>query len=80
MMNAETILEPYKLVTPTMVSVCCCCFPGKSIFSLFPDLQGNDISHGICQRHAARWKDDLSLDRTKLELRQHNTAYTRIGI
>lgn len=77
--RAEAILEPYKVVTPTMVSVCCCCFPGDSIFSLFPDLKGSELSHGICPRHAARWKADLAIQRAKADLRQHNTAYARMG-
>jgi len=73
------IIEPYKIVG-NMVTVCMCCFPGQSILSLFPDLSGLEISHGICQRHADRWKAEIALKRMADGMRPYNTAYTKMGI
>lgn len=77
--NIDPILEPYREVAEGMISVCCCCFPGDAIFGVFPDLRGSQISHGICKRHAERWKSDLALQRISQNLRPNNTAYYRMG-
>lgn len=71
----DPIQEPYRIVQENMISVCCCCFPQDSICKVFPDLRGQQLSHGICKRHADRWKADLALQRMARELRAHNTAY-----
>jgi len=34
-----------------VVVVCAWCHPGETIFSLFPDLRGHTLSHGICEDH-----------------------------
>lgn len=53
--------EPFTIREDNIVSVCGDCFPGRSIFDIFPDLAGHDISHGICQRHMRRFKMKLQL-------------------
>jgi hypothetical protein len=74
-----SIIEPYKIVGNT-VTVCMWCFPGDSILSLFPDLKGLAISHGICQRHSDRWMSELALQRMADGMRPYNTAYSRMGL
>lgn len=47
------ISEPYTM-REGCVCVCAACFPGDSIFKLFPDLKGATLSHGYCRPHANR--------------------------
>ena len=74
----ENTLQPYRIVGENLISVCMCCFPGRSIIERFPDLRGVNISHGICKAHADRWIADIRLKRLSEELRANNTAYYRM--
>lgn len=49
--TVSEINEPYT-VRDECVCVCAACFPGSSIFNLFPDLKGSQLSHGYCRPHA----------------------------
>lgn len=50
--------EPYTVIAPGMIKVCANCFPGESIFDLFPDLRGAKISHGACAGHRQKWIEE----------------------
>lgn len=54
--------EPYRIhpENPSLIVVCSCCFPGKTILDLFPDLSGATISHGICPGHDAIYRNELA--------------------
>jgi hypothetical protein len=49
--TSQACRRPYRVVTDDLISVCMICHPGKSIFRQFPELEGKDISHGICPAH-----------------------------
>lgn len=46
------LTEPYEVTTEQRITVCAWCFPGETIYNLFPDLRGVQINHGMCQGHA----------------------------
>jgi hypothetical protein len=45
--------EPYELMDgfPGWIKVCAWCYPGNTIYDVFPDLRGMQISHSICPQH-----------------------------
>ena len=36
-----------------LITVCCVCYPGNTVFEAFPHLAGLglQVSHGLCDRH-----------------------------
>lgn len=51
--------EPYEVTAENFIKVCSCCYPGKSILALFPELSHCTISHGICPGHSAIYLKEL---------------------
>ncbi len=62
-MNATTnsSTPTFKVISPSLISVCMFCSPGASIFVVFPELQGRyEVSHGICPAHLAKMREELA--------------------
>ena len=42
----------YKTIGFNYISVCCVCFPGRTVLKSYPELDSHvQISHGMCKRH-----------------------------
>lgn len=50
---------PFKKLEEGIVSVCCVCFPGSSIFGSYPELTGSRLSHGYCETHRKEFLANL---------------------
>lgn len=51
--------EKFKLLEDNVVSCCGWCYPGTQIISVFPELNGRKVSHGICPAHKIAFQKEL---------------------